>query len=206
MRKIVSLATLLLLSMGLISCSAADGEPVFQVTPTELFTGDAVKFKPFLENAGAVQVKYSGEKESIRLLAEVWVNGELQDIHPQLGGFLTKETKHGLRTWNGEVIVSIDVTENEEGHSRYTAKSVFFEDDGHVSYGYTFDADEAHTAFGHIPLGHEQRVSPEDGELAIWGFQATSQNILHATDLTPEQLKQTDWAIVFNLAASDVEN
>lgn len=203
MRKILSISKLLLLSIGLLSCSAANQEPVFQVTPTELFTGDDMKFKPFMQNAGAVKVQYRGEKESIRLLAEVWVNGELKDIHPQIGGFLTKETEDGLRTWNGEVIISIDIMKNDEGHSQYTTKIVFFEESGHVSYGYTFDANEAHTGFGHIPLYQEQWVSPEEGEVAIWGLQATNLNILHTMDLSPEQLKLTDWAVVFKLAATD---
>lgn len=203
MRKILSLTILLLLSISLLSCTAANQEPVFQVTPTELFAGDAMKFKPFMENAGAVKVQYRGEKESIRLLAEVWVNGELRDIHRQIGGFLTKETGNGLREWNGEVIISLDMTENVEGYSQYTAKSVFFEGSGHVSYGYTFDADEVHTAFGHIPLYQEQRVSPEEGEAAIWGLQATNLNALRTMDFSPEQLKLTDWAVIFKLAATD---
>lgn len=48
--------------------------------PTDLFAGDKVKFKPFMDHASGVKVHYKGDRESIRLLAEVWVNGELLDI------------------------------------------------------------------------------------------------------------------------------
>ncbi|WP_337099153.1 hypothetical protein [Paenibacillus sp. YIM B09110] len=205
MNKILCIIALLLLNISLLSCSTANQEPVFQVTPSELFTGDSLKFKSFIENAGAVKVQYRGEKESIRLLAEVWVNGELKEIHPQMGGFLTKETKDGLRAWNGEAIISIDKSENDEGYSQYTTKSVFYEESGQVSYGYTFNADEVHTAFGDIPLHQEQSVSPEEGEVAIWGLQATNLKTLHTMDFSPEQLKLTDWAVIFKLAATEAD-
>ncbi len=104
---------------------------------------------------------------------------------------------------DGEVIIAIEINENDQGHSRYTVESVFFDDNGSGSYGYTMDAHEAHTAFGHIPLYQEHRVSPDEGEVAIWGLQATDQNMLHTMSLSPEELKMTDWAVIFKLAATE---
>ena len=203
MKKILSLTTLLLLMINLLGCST-NREPIFQVTPTELFSGEAAKFESFMDHAGAVKVQYRGEKESIRFLAEVWVNGELQEVHPQLGGFLTEYTGDVL-DWDGEVIIALNRETNDEGHTQYHTKSVFYNKSGRVGYEYTFHAEETHSAFNSISLPQKQSISPAEGEVAIWGLQATSQSVLHSMDFSPEQLSKTDWAVIFKLAATEPE-
>lgn len=203
MRKLLSICILMLLCVSMLSCSTASHKSVFKVEPTDLFAGDKVKFKPFMDHASGVKVQYKGDRESIRLLAEVWVNGELRDIHPHLGGFTTNETKDGLREWNGEVIVSAEVNENEKGHSQYNTKAVFVDGKGSVSHIYSFDADIKHTGFGQFPLNQVLNVSPDDGEVPIWGLQATNRNVLHTMSFDSERLKLTDWAIIFKLSAAE---
>ncbi|WP_020620746.1 hypothetical protein [Paenibacillus daejeonensis] len=202
MKKRLYIPALLLLMISVLGCST-NREPIFQVAPTELFGGEAAKFKGFMEHAGAVNVQYRGQKESIQLMAEVWVNGELQEVHSQLGGFLTQDAGNSLRSWEGEVIISINKTTNDEDHTQYHTKSVFYNESGHVGYEYTFDAMEAHAAFASILMHQEQSISPEDGEVAIWGLQANSQSVLHTVDLSPEQLEKTNWAVIYKLIATD---
>ncbi|MGO4372313.1 hypothetical protein [Paenibacillus sp. 2TAB19] len=54
-------------------------------------------------------------------------------------------------------------------------------------------------------MHEEQSVSPEEGEVAIWGLQATNLKTLHTMDYSPEQLKLTDWAVIFKLAAIETD-
>lgn len=202
MRNIVKGAIFLILSMGLLSCSIVNQKPIFQVTPLDVSPKEALEYNPFMKNAGAVKVRYRGDKDSIRLLMEVWVDGELYDVHSQMGGFLTEDIGNGLKAWDGEVLISIEINETDDGHSRYTTESIFFDESGHISYEGSIDADEAHTSLGHIQLHERQRVSDE-GEVAIWGIQASDRDSLTSVSLVPEELKQTDWALVFKLAATE---
>jgi len=206
MKRITSLLAIVL-CFSLFGCSSPSAEaPIFQVTPTELFAGEESKYKPFIPNAGGVKVTYRGEKESVRLLAEVWENGQLSYVHPQMGGFLTQANEDGTREWNGEVIISLDLTTNEEGNSRVAVRYFLFDDNGYVGFADTFDADRLLAGYSPIPLHEEQEVSPEEGEVAIWGFQGTDQRMLHAADFSTEQLERTDWAVVFKLAATEAED
>lgn len=52
----------------------------------------------------------------------MWIDGELQDIHPLIGDFSTTETENGFRECNDEVILSIVTEENEEGNSPVSYK------------------------------------------------------------------------------------
>lgn len=52
-------------------------------------------------------------------------------------------------------------------------------------------------------MSQEERLSPDQKEVAIWGKQATDQNLLHTVSLDPKQLEMTDWAMIFKLATTE---
>ncbi|MUT65636.1 hypothetical protein [Paenibacillus sp. NEAU-GSW1] len=48
-------------------------------------------------------------------------------------------------------------------------------------------------------LDDEARTFKPDGEVHVWGFQATSTNSIYTLDFSPESLSKLEYAIMFTL-------
>jgi hypothetical protein len=57
---------------------------------------------------------------------------------------------------------------------------------------------------GLIQLHDSVEVSEQE-EAAVWGMQATDENVMYVMDFSPERLKQAKWALVVKLSAVDEE-
>lgn len=70
-------------------------ENQIEISPSEVFEGDAVKLKPHLGlTTGAVGIKYHGSKRFISTLYEIWEKGKLKN-HSSSMSSMTKNPFHG---------------------------------------------------------------------------------------------------------------
>lgn len=207
MKKIFVLCFAIILSIALSGCSKAiEVKPAaLSITPYDLFEGDAKKFQYFVgPMAGAVKLKYKGSKKSIQASIAIWENGKKKETVNSFQGTLKPNEKDGDYEFDGEFIIGVkEKTDSaSEGNSKYIVLSSFVNKEGTTSYGTEIDADFKTTSSMSMQLNKDEELTiPENEEIAVWGMQATDQNMMKSSDLS--MLDTVRWAMIVTLSLAD---
>ncbi|MGE7826964.1 hypothetical protein [Paenibacillus sp. NPDC093718] len=169
-----------------------------QLTPVDLFQGEAAKFKLFLgPMTGAFKLKYEGNKPNVSLDIDIWKNGQKVDSAGSIGDlfYSSDEEKDSNEV---ELIISVD-TESIEGLEEF--KKIKVNTNSHSGSSlsiFTIPWDKTLTAEGLIQ-DTRPRSFTIDQPVHVFGMHATSSNEIHTADLTTDSLTKTEWALVFTL-------
>jgi hypothetical protein len=202
----------LVFGMAIVLCACGIQETVkpatLRVEPVDLFAGDAKKFQPFLgEMSGSVKLKYDGEKKVLRATAEIWENGRKTKELGSIGSSILN-TDENSKKFEGEFIVSLknqqsDAQSGSEARTSYTATVSFYQYDGSSStVTFQVDAPTKHTSKMEVRLDKPLEAA-ETEQVAVWGMQATDENVMRTIDFTPESLKNAKWVIVIKVGLAD---
>lgn len=201
-------ACILIVLMILTGCFAGTKEQIspennlatakIQLTPVDLFQGEAAKFKPFLgPMTGAFKLKYEGNKPNVSLDIDIWKNGQEVDSAGSIGDlfYSSDEEKDSNEV---ELIISVD-TESIEGLEEFRKIRVNTNSHSGSSLStFTIPWDKTLTAQGLIQDTHPRSFTI-DQPVYVFGMHATSSNEIHTADLTTDSLTKTEWALVFTL-------
>lgn len=209
MKKMLFTCILLFVTLATLACTTPDPrqpivekqpkENMLHVEPTDLFAGEAGKFRPFLGTmAGAVKLKYTGSKKEIHAEVELWENGARTKALGSVGSMI-QGPQEGKQAFEGEFIVSIKKEQVNENKPHFEVTSAIVDKDGSTaSTIYLVENVEKLAGLGAIPLNQSVDVS-ENSKVAVWGMQATDENWIETVELTPEELKKVKWALVFTI-------
>ncbi len=169
------------------------------LTPIDLFDGDAAKFKLFLGSmTGAFKLRYEGKKPNIKLNIDLWKNGEKADSYGSVGDlFFSSEEGNDV-----EVIISIDTIGLEGSEEFKMIKVGTIHDTGSGVGKFTIPWDKKMNLSGLIHY-NEPITFPANGDVPVWGMQATSTNSIRTADFSSESLGSLEWAIIFTLSFED---
>ncbi|MGC5326541.1 hypothetical protein [Brevibacillus sp. SYSU BS000544] len=210
MQKMLFTCILFLVTLATLACSVTDPsqpivkkqpeENMLHIEPIDLFAGEAAKFKPFLGTmAGAVKLKYTGDKKEIQAEVELWENGVRTKTLGSVGS-LIQGSQEGKQSFEGEFIVSIKKEQVNENKPHFEVTSAIVDKDGSTaSTIYLVDRVEKLTGLNSIPLNKSMDVS-ENSKVAVWGMQATDENVIETVELTPEGLQKVKWALVVTIS------
>jgi hypothetical protein len=202
--------TIAIIVMMLIitACSQADSEPVVEavdeqavtITPVALFEGDERKYEPFFGYmTGAVKIDYTGNKQVMELGREIWRDGEKAE---ELGGsaifFDEEQMKEG---YHGEIIINMKERVMKDKKSELDIIMSMNGNTGSTTMSYSMPWDPALTAKAII--GNPTATYKADSAVPIWGIQATSTGAIYPSDLTPEYLARTEYALIFTVRFQD---
>lgn len=190
------------------ACTPIEKTPAapLQIAPLDLFAGEAQKFKPFLGlMSGAVQVKYRGEGDVLRIDLEVWEDGKLSH---SLGSsdYMLKQ-QEGDNQFDGEAIFSVQSLPDQAqpaNKTSYQVTTALTSESGFTSTKLEWTVDAKQVASSTIEL-KEEKALQEGERVAVWGMQATDENAIHVVELTPESLQQTKWALIVFLSVTNNE-
>ncbi|USG66984.1 hypothetical protein NDK47_06725 [Brevibacillus ruminantium] len=209
MKKWFGLVLVAGLAVSAAACTPVEKAPeaAMQVKPVDLFAGDAQKFKPFLGlMSGAVQVKYRGKSGEIKTTLEVWEYGKKTETLGEFGESIRdKDGKEGLYSFDGEAIFSVKGIQGEDPNKTHYEITVALTDkNGSSSSQLDWVVDAKQVASSPIELAEELNL--QDGErAAVWGMQATDEQIIRTVDFTPESLKNAKWALLVFMSAGSEE-
>lgn len=207
-------ASILIVLMILTGCFAGTKEQIssenhstsanIQLTPVDLFQGEAAKFKLFLgPMTCAFKLEYEGNKPNASLDIDIWKNGQKVDSAGSIGDlfYSSDEQKDSKEI---ELIISVD-TESIEGQKESCKIKVNTNSHSGSSLStFTIPWDKKLTAHGLIQDTRPRSFSI-DQPVHVFGMHATSSNRIHAADLSTDSLRNTEWALVFTLRL-DEEN
>ncbi|OIB04228.1 hypothetical protein AK95_11470 [Paenibacillus sp. LC231] len=201
-------ACILIVFMILTGCFAGTKEQIspennsaaaeIQLTPVDLFQGEAARFKLFLgPMTGAFKLKYEGNKHNVSLDIDIWKNGQKVDSAGSIGDlfYSSDEEKDSNEV---ELIISVD-TESIEGLEEF--RKIKVNTNSHLGSSlstFTIPWDTTLTAQGLIQ-DTRPRSFTIDQPVHVFGMHATSSNEIHTADLTTDSLRKTEWALVFTL-------
>lgn len=175
-----------------------DQESLFTLTPVNLFEGKAAKFKPFLgAMSGSFKLKYEGTRE-VWMDLEIWENGRMTSSAGALGDLFGE----GSRKEKDEIelIISIEDLPQADKNAEQLMSSIKIADVGATgtsSYGFTVARNKELLTQGLIngvPSTFEL-----DENAYVWGFEATSTNMISMKDFSPESLAEIEWGLLFKL-------
>ncbi|UJF32588.1 hypothetical protein [Paenibacillus hexagrammi] len=182
--------------------TASVKEGVLHIEPSELFAGDAAKFKPFMDTAGSVKLQYTGNKKSIQTYAEIWENGsKTQTLGPFSSSLMNEKSTPVSAEW----IISMKEVKKDGEQTQgthYAATVALVHSNGSSSMEVDVDSSIHHKISAMIPSPPELDI-PDDEDAPIWGFQATDESFMKNVDFTPESLKNAKWAVVFKVGMID---
>ncbi|CAM5783944.1 MULTISPECIES: hypothetical protein [Brevibacillus] len=212
MKKWLGLILVAGLAVSAAACTPVEKAPeaAMQVKPVDLFAGDAQKFKPFLGlMSGAVQVKYRGKSNEIKTTLEVWEYGKKTQTLGELGESIRdkdgKEGKEEQYSFDGEAIFSVKGSQGEDPNKTHYEITVALTDkNGSTSSQLDWVVDAKQVASSPIELAEELNL--QEGErAAVWGMQATDEQVIKTVDFTPESLKNAKWALLVFMSAGSEE-
>lgn len=205
----LKICIVLLLSVTVFACSKSNVNKiaVLNVKPTDLFTGEAKKFQPFLGlMSGAVKLKYHGSKKTIKAEIEIWENGTKKDTFSSFGGSLNEVLRNGYYNYDGEIIISVKKQNDDKKDikkTRYILTCAFIDQNGSSSNETQIDVDGQMTSSMPIVLNNNGQDVSENENIAVWGMQASDQNSMQTVDFTPEMLKRVRWAMIVKVSLAD---
>ncbi|KRE29757.1 hypothetical protein [Paenibacillus sp. Soil522] len=166
-------------------------------TPVDVFKGEGAKFQPFLgAMSGAFKLRYEGNKPNAKLDIDIWKNGKKVASAGSIGDlFFSSDVSESHEV---EVIISI-ATVSIEGQDEFnTIKVGTIHDSGSTLATFTIPWEKKLTTRGLI-YNNEPRTFMADESVYLWGMQATSTNVIHTADLSPESLSRLESALIFTL-------
>ncbi|UHA73441.1 hypothetical protein [Paenibacillus sp. 481] len=171
------------------------------LTPVDLFKGDGAKFKSFLgAMSGAIKLRYEGKKPHVNLDIDMWQNGKkVASIGSVADLFFSSDDRASREV---EVILSIDTVPIAGQDDLNKIKVAIIRDSGSSLSSFTTPWNNKLTTRGLI-VHHEPRTFTAKNTAYVWGMQATSTNIMHAADFSPESLSKLERAIIFSLRDED---
>ncbi|MBO7744510.1 hypothetical protein I8J29_09905 [Paenibacillus sp. MWE-103] len=169
------------------------------LTPVDAFEGDAAKLKLFLgPMTGAFTLGYTGSKPKADLDIDIWKNGRKADSAGSIEDVFYNPNPEKRK--EAELIISV-TTDTAPGDGRNmfgTIKICTIHDSGSSLATFTIPWEEKLTARG-LMQGAGTSSFTDDQPVYVFGMQATSTNIIRTADLSPESLRNTEWALVFTL-------
>ncbi|UFJ39122.1 hypothetical protein LOK74_13680 [Brevibacillus humidisoli] len=211
------LCAIVLLSLGLFACSSTDPAPqqpdrdelavekesgVLYVTPVDLFTGEAARLKPFLGEAGAVKLAYTGNKRMIKCSLEVWENGQMVQTISSMSSAMNQKEDSDVYSFDGELIITIDEVKTDEKPAPYAVKYAFVDEQGYSMGEGEIPFEKEFSSRGGISQQEPMQI-PEDGKAIIWGIQATDKRSMTFYNSAEETVKQAEWAFVATVTLTD---
>ncbi|MGG4343157.1 hypothetical protein [Paenibacillus lautus] len=201
-------ACILIVFMILTGCFSGTKEQIssethstsakIELTPVDLFQGDAAKFKLFLgPMTGAFKLKYKGNKPNASLEIDIWKNGKKVDSAGAIRDlFYSSNEQKGSH--EVELIICVD-TESIGGQQEFSKIKVnTISHSGSSLSTFTIPWDKKLTAHGLIQ-DMRPRSFTIDQPVHVFGMHATSTNKIHTADLSTDSLRTTEWALVFTL-------
>jgi len=170
------------------------------LTPVNLFEGDKAKFQLFLGNmAGAFKLRLDGKKPNVRLAMEVWENGR-----KKIQGFSVNDLFHARDKKQDnqeiEVIVAFETSYLDEGQKTvHTVKVGTVHERGTSLSSFSFE-EGLEDIKGFSLLAHsEPQTFAAEGAVPVYGIQGTRSDFIRTVALTPEDLSQLEWGLIFFL-------
>lgn len=205
-------ACILMVLMILSGCFAGTKERIspennsaaakIQLTPVDLFQGEAAKFKLFFgPMTGAFKLKYEGNKPIVSLDIDIWKNGQKVDSAGSIGDLFNSSDEEKDRN-EVELIISVDMESIEGLDESRKIKVNTNSHSGSSLSTFTIPWDKTLTAQGLIQ-DTRSRSFTIDQPVHVFGMHATSSNEIHTADLTTDSLRKTEWALVFTLRLND---
>ncbi len=190
------LCFILILTLIVIGCSSSTSNNSIKISPSKLFQGDAERLAPHFDMIpGCVKVNYKGNKKSIRLMYEIWKNGELQESQNAASRYL-EDGK-----FNGEVSISITRDdENEENPNNFRIKTYISDPSGLGGVTQHVEGFEPSMAYGAVEL-QESITIKDDEEGVIWGVKAYEGAYnTNTNDDIEKSIKEADWGLILKLS------
>ncbi|WP_193726572.1 hypothetical protein [Paenibacillus guangzhouensis] len=173
------------------------------LTPVDLFSGSAAKFKPFLGNmSGAFKLRYDGKRPKASLDIDVWKDGKKAASSGSIGDLFFSPSNEENR--EVDIIISIDTDTSFDASQKSVNKiKVSIQHDaGYTATTFTTPWDSKLSARGLIDYA-EPRTFSTNGPIHVWGMQATSNNMIRTADFSPESLQRLEAALIFTLRFED---
>jgi len=173
------------------------------LTPVDLFSGSAAKFKPFLGNmSGAFKLRYDGQRPKASLDIDLWKDGKKTASSGSIGDLFFSANKD--EDDEVEIIISIDSDTSSDSSQKSVnkIKVSIYHDPGYTAMTFTTPWDSKLSARGLINYAEPQTFTT-DAPIHVWGMQATSNNIIRTADFSPESLKRLEAALIFTLRFED---
>lgn len=183
---------------GNASPAAAEARTV-TITPVDLFKGDGKKFQPFLGlMSGAFKVQYEGAKHNAALDIELWKDGKKASLAGSLSDLFLNAKDTDQREI--ELIISIDtVTSASSNQEQFTTiKVATMRGDGSSLATFTIPWDKKLSTRGLIQPS-EPRSLTDAAPIYVWGMQATSNDMIHTADFSPDSLSSLEYGLLFTL-------
>lgn len=177
-------------------------ENQIEISPAEVFEGDAIKLKPHLGlTTGAVGIQYHGSKNFISTSYEIWERGKLKQHFPGMSSMIQTP-------FNGEVSISLQDPSFESKNQRYKVTVVVSSENGYGSSTFMIDKFDPELTGGYGPIHWDTtQLVDDDQEVAVWGMFAMDG--FSTSETMKEQAKKADWAFLLKLKMeeeSDVRN
>jgi hypothetical protein len=223
---------MLLLCLGLVACTPAEptaeqqsqapeqpagtgeqpptlGQPagtaeqgVLYVEPFALFTGEAARLKPFLGDAGAVKLTYTGSKRMLECSLEVWENGRLTQTVGSMSSGMAQVADSNLYHFAGELIVTMDKPATDGQPAPYRVRYAFVNDQGYAMGEGQIPIKQDFSIRGEISQPAPLAITEEEKAI-VWGMQASFGHSMRSYGTAEETLKQAEWALVAVVSLRD---